>query len=95
MNSTIEAPEFTSPDAQIERIRQTVSSMQRRIRALDSLLEEQIRTLDLEHELFRPQGFIINRRTLRVLQIAGITAALLSFASGFLAGYQRLGSGQP
>lgn len=93
MNATIKAPEFTSPDSQIERIRQTVNSMQRRIRALDSQLEEQMRTFDLERELFRPPGFVINRRTLRLLQFVGLAAALLSFVSGFVAGYQRLGGG--
>jgi len=84
-------PAFTSPDGQIERIRGTVNSMQRRIRALDSLMEEQIRTLDLERELFLPPGIVINRRYWRILQAAGMVAAILSFASGFVAGYQRLG----
>lgn len=85
------SPEFTSPDRQIERIRNTVNSMQRRIRALDSLMEEQIRTLDLERDLFRPPGIVINHRYWRILQAAAIVAAILSFTTGFVAGYQRLG----
>jgi hypothetical protein len=77
-----------SPDARIDRIRQTVHSMQRRIQNLDILLEEQIRTLDLEQDLFRPPGLIINRKTLRILQIAGLAAAILAFVSGFVTGMQ-------
>jgi hypothetical protein len=88
---TADGPEFTSPDGQIERIRSTVNSMQRRIRALDSLIEEQIRTMDLERDLFRPPGLVITGKHLRMLQIAGVAAAILSFATGFVAGYQRLG----
>lgn len=84
-------PEFTSPDVQIERIRETVNSMHRRIRSLDAQIEEQIRTLDRERDLYRPVQIVVNRRNLRILQAAGITAAALAFASGFAAGYQRLG----
>ncbi len=84
---TSTAPE--TADGQIERIRQTVNSMQRRIRALNLLLEEQVRTLDAEKHLFRPPGLVINRQSLRIIQIAGITAALLAFASGFVAGFYR------
>lgn len=93
MNAYVEedGPEFTSPDQQIERIRATVNSMQRRIRALDSLIEEQIRTIDLERDLFRPPGIVITAKYWRVLQAAGIVAAILSFASGFVAGFNRLG----
>ncbi len=86
------APEFTSPDSQIERIRHRVNSMQRRIRSLDALIEEQVRILDVERDLFRPQGVILNSRNLRVLQIAGLAAAVLAFASGFVAGFQGLGT---
>jgi hypothetical protein len=89
--TTGNTPEFTSPDGQIERIRTTVNSMQRRIRALDSLLEEQIRTLDLERDLFRPPGLVFNRKYLRLVQVVGLLAAILSFATGFVAGYQGLG----
>jgi hypothetical protein len=83
--------EYTSPDGQIERIRSTVNSMQRRIRALDVLIEEQIRTLDLERDLFRPAGIVITARYWRLLQAAAVAAAILAFASGFVAGYQGLG----
>ena len=83
------ATEFTSPDGQIERIRQTVNSMQRRMRALDSLLDEQMRMLELDREMFRPSGIIIDSDNLTLLQGASIAAALLAFLSGFVAGYQR------
>ena len=83
-----------SPDAQqLERVRETVNSMQRRIRTLDALLDEQTRALDREEGLLsQPSSeLLVNRRGFRLLQAALITAAVLAFTSGFVAGYNRLG----
>ena len=83
-----------SPDAQqLERVRETVNSMQRRIRTLDALLDEQTRALDREEGLLsQPSSeLFVNRRGFRLLQAALITAAVLAFTSGFVAGYNRLG----
>ena len=77
---------FTSPDGQIDRIRRKVLNMQRRSQALQVLLEEHIEMLDLRRHHMHSSGFAISRRSLRVLQILGLAAALSAFVSGYIAG---------
>ena len=79
-----------SGNTDIQRVEKTVASMQRRIRSLDALLEEQIRTLELEKHLYHPRGFVLNRRGLLALQVATVLAAILAFWTGFVAGTHRV-----
>jgi hypothetical protein len=79
-----------SPDAQTARVHQTTASMQRRMRALDALLEEQIRTLEFERHFYEPQGLAISRRNARFAILVIALAAMLAFSSGFIAGSNRV-----
>ena len=79
-------PSRISPNSQVERIRQTVHSMQKRLRSVDALLEEQVRIVELEEDLFRSEGVVINATMRRTIQVCLLAGSALAFVLGYFAG---------